>query len=395
MELSYLAFNIQVLSVAPVAVLLWQLTRAVPGRFLVYWSAGWAALVGALVALRLAISVEANSPEARLGYTVYCCLEYVFGFLLWAGCRELATGEGLRRANLRALAPALAFGLVAPWAFGTTDAMYAFHALLFGAFFLLALWSTRGYRPPPGHPALGIRVVRVCLLILGVLFVHYGPVTYWAVWVAGEPAAYMQISPLYDALAELGLAFGMAMVATERVRDQLAGANRRLAEVSEQLAVAARTDSLTGLLNRGALDAILAERAGKPFAGALAMVDLNSLKQLNDHRGHPAGDAAIQSVARALRAQFRIDDLVFRVGGDEFLVVVEGGRAADLAGRLEAVDAVLKGQRLPRLDEPVDLVIAWGLADFDSPAEFPDAYQRADAAMFRCKSARKTPAAAQ
>jgi diguanylate cyclase (GGDEF)-like protein len=393
MELSYLAFNIQVLSVVPVSVLLWQLTRAVSGRFLVYWAAGWVMLVGALLSLRLTVLVEPNSTEARLGYTFYCCLEYVFGFLLWAGCRELATGERLRRDNLWGLAPALAFGLIAPWTFGTTRALYAFHAPIFGAFFLLALWSTRAYRPAGEHPSLGIHVVRVCLAVLGVLFVHYGPVTYWTVWMDAERPGYMTISALYDALAEVGLAFGMAMVAIERVRGQLTDANRKLADVSEQLAIAARTDHLTGLLNRRALDAMLAEREHKPFAGAVAMVDLNNLKRINDELHHAAGDAAIKHVARALRGQFRIDDLVFRVGGDEFLVVVENGRAVDLVGRLEAVDAALKGQRLPGLDEPVDLVIAWGLADFDRHAEFDDACSRADAAMYACKVQRKAAVA--
>ena len=393
MELSTLAFNIQILSVLPVAVLLWQLTRAISGRFLVYWAIGWAAVVGALFSLQLTTLVEANSTESRIGYTFYCCLEYVFGFLLWAGCRELSTGKRLPRENLWGLAPALAFGLIAPWVFGSMRALLVFHMPIFGAFFLLAFWSTRGYRPPGTQPSLGIHVVRACLLILGVLFVHYGPVNYWTVWVSGVRPHYMVISPLYDALAEVGLAFGMAMVAIERVRGDLTEANRKLAEVSEQLEVAARTDSLTGLLNRRALESMLEERAMGPFAGAVAMVDLNNLKRLNDSAGHASGDAAIQMVARALRSQFRIHDLIYRVGGDEFLVVVDGGRDAELVGRLEAVDAALKGQRLPKLAEPVDLVIAWGLADFDTPMGFPEAYSRADSAMYACKLKRKAAVA--
>ncbi len=390
MELSHLAFNIQVLSVLPVAVLLWQLTRAVPGRFLVYWAAGWVSLAFALLSLRLAITFGPNSSEARLGYTCYCCFEYIFGFLLWAGCRELTTGIPLHRRELWVLAPSLTFGLVAPWTFATTDAMYAFHAPLFGAFFLLALWSTRGYLTALAHPSLGIHVVRVCLLVLGLLFVHYGPVTYWAVWMAREPFHYMLISPMYDALAEVGLAFGMALLAIERVRDRLTEANQKLAEASVQLALAARTDPLTGLLNRRALDAMLAEQVGKPFAGCVAVIDLNDLKRMNDGTGHAAGDAALQFVARALRAQFRIDDHVFRTGGDEFLIILEDSRAANVADRLEAVDAALKAQRLPGHAEPVDVIIAWGMADFDTHADFNEALSRADAAMYACKVRRKT-----
>jgi diguanylate cyclase (GGDEF)-like protein len=137
---------------------------------------------------------------------------------------------------------------------------------------------------------------------------------------------------------------------------------------------------------------MLAKHAAGPFAGAVAVVDLNNLKRLNDEVGYATGDAAIRCVARALRGQFRIDDPVYRVGGDEFLVVVKDARSADLAGRLEAVDVALQGQRLPGLVEPADLVIAWGLADFDSHAGFEDARKRAEAAMHRCKTARKAGA---
>jgi diguanylate cyclase (GGDEF)-like protein len=388
MELSHLVFNLQVLSIPPVAVLLWQLTRAVSDRFLVAWAVGWVFLAVALITLRLSLAAEPNSAAARLGFSLYCCLEYLFGFLLWAGCRELTAGTPLRR-DAWVLVPTLLFGLVAPWVLATTEQVKVFHAPILGGFFLLALAATRGYRSGRSHPSLGIHVVRGCLLVLGVLFLHYGPVTYWAVWVAGTPFQYMLLSPMYNALAEVGLAFGMAMIAIEKVRDELEEKNLKLADAYEQLAAAARIDPLTGLLNRRALDALLAERAAGPFAGSVAVIDLNCLKVLNDRYGHAAGDAALQLVARALKAQFRITDPVFRTGGDEFLVVLEGGRAAEMAKRMEAVDTALKGQRLPGLSVAVDLVVAWGLADFDAAADVPAATARADQAMYLCKVRRK------
>jgi diguanylate cyclase len=391
MELSHLAFNIQALSIPPVALLLWQLARAVSGRFLVFWTAGWVVLTAALLSLRIAISADVvTHPIAvRLAFSMYCCLEYVFGFLLWAGCRNLTAGTPLTR-HAWVLAPPLAFGAIAPWVFATTGQVYAYHAPIFGAFFLLALTATRGYRSDPIHPSLGINVVRGCLLILGLLFGHYGPVTYWAEWVNdGKPFGYMLLSPMYDALAEVGLAFGMAMIAIERVRDALEAKNRELALASEQLAVAARTDALTGLLNRRALDALLKEWDGSRFSGTVAVLDLNGLKALNDGYGHAAGDAAIQLVARALKALFRITDPVFRTGGDEFLVVLEGGHAAEMTGRMETLDRALKAQRLPDVPVAIDLVVAWGLADFAAPAEIPAAIERADKAMYARKIDRK------
>jgi diguanylate cyclase (GGDEF)-like protein len=391
MELSHLAFNIQALSIPPVALLLWQLTRAVTGRFLVAWATAWVALAGALLCLRLAIS--ADPIAARFSFSVYCCLEYLFGFLIWAGCRNLATGAPLWRDAWVLLAP-VAFGLTAPWLLATTDHVLVYHSPVLGMFFLFALVATRRYRPDSAHPAFGVHVVRGCLLVLGLLFIHYGPVEYWTVWVNdGQPPEYMLFRPMYNALVEVGLALGMAMLAIERVRDELQAKNRDLAAVSEQLAVAARTDPLTGLLNRRALDALLAGWADTPFAGSVAVIDLNGLKALNDRYGHAAGDVAIQLVARALKVQFRITDPVFRTGGDEFLVVLAGSQAAEMTGRLEALDGALKGQRLPDVPGAIDLVVAWGLADFSAPAVIPAAIERADRAMYVCKDRRKAAAA--
>jgi diguanylate cyclase (GGDEF)-like protein len=399
MDLRLLAFNVQLLAIFPAALLSVLLTRAVPRPYLRHWAAGWVALAAALTALRVVFWLPAEGPAARLAGGVYCCLEYLFGFLVWVGCREFA-GRG--RPWLRegwVLAPALAFGLFAPWTGGPLLDVYPFHAPIFGGFFLLALAATRGYSSPARQTRFGIHVLRLNLLVLGVLFVHYGVVGHWVTRAGRPEPEYLTLSPLFDALAEIGLAFGMGLVAVEQMRDQLDAANRelaetnrRLAEASDQLAVAARTDPLTGLLNRRAFDAMLADRAGTPFAGSVAVVDLNDLKRTNDVHGHAAGDAAIQLVARGLRVHFRITDPVFRLGGDEFLVVMEGGRSADLSGRLDSLDGSLCHTRLPGVAEPVDVVVAWGMADFDSAADLPVAITRADQAMYAQKARRKAPA---
>lgn len=392
MDLQQLAFNIQVLAIPPVAVLLWQLARAGRERYLACWAASWAVMAAALLVLRA--GGEVDSGAKRFVFAAYCCLEYTAGFLLWAGCRALSRGAPVRE-SAWVLGAAVVPGLVLPFVLPTTDHAYTFHALITGAFFLLALAGTSEYRPAGGHLAVGIWVVRAFLLVLGALFLHYCPVTYWAAFHnGGTSLEYMRISPLFDALAEIALALGMALVAIERVRDQLEARNRDLAEAYARLEVAARTDALTGLLNRGAYDTQLAAWAGTDRTGSVALVDMNGLKALNDTHGHAAGDAAVQLVARALKAQFRITDPVYRLGGDEFLVLLDGATAAEMTSRLEALDAALKGQRLPGVAHPVDLVVAWGLADFASVAEVTVAFDRADRAMYACKAARKraTPA---
>lgn len=403
MELSQLAFTIQTVAVPPIALLMFVLARAIPGRFLDYWSLGWLALAIALIGLRFAISMPPASPASRSGLMIYCCFEYTSAFLFWAGCRDLASNKPLRQRDLALLVPALLFGIIAPWQVPSVYYLRPYHAPLFGAYFLLALFSTRKYRQDGQWRSFGIHVLRLCLLILGLLFIHYGPVSYWSVYILEDPwrLRYMVLSPMFDALVEMGLAFGMAVLAMERVRDGLAAANleleeanRQLAEARDELAVAARTDALTGLLNRRGFEALVAQPAGAPLRGAVAALDLNGLKQINDTYGHHAGDAAIQHCARALRNQFRVTDALFRMGGDEFLVLLAGGRGPDLERRLEGVDSALKLVRLPGVTEAMGLTLAWGVAEFSQPTEIEDAVRRADAAMYECKARRKAAMAA-
>ncbi|GAB5603363.1 hypothetical protein FJNA_18890 [Thermus sp. FJN-A] len=96
----------------------------------------------------------------------------------------------------------------------------------------------------------------------------------------------------------------------------------------QSLQEAARTDPLTGLLNRRALEEafplILQEARSRGEPLALIYWDLNGLKALNDREGHAAGDRALKSLAQALRSLSRRRDLAFRVGGDEFVSLHPG-----------------------------------------------------------------------
>jgi diguanylate cyclase (GGDEF)-like protein/PAS domain S-box-containing protein len=113
--------------------------------------------------------------------------------------------------------------------------------------------------------------------------------------------------------------------------------------IQREMARQARTDPLTGLLNRRAFLDELARRIDRLEAegmpGALLFVDLDNFKVLNDLAGHDAGDEALRLTAQLLRAKTRPTDLVARLGGDEFAVWLDGAdefSAAERAERLRA-----------------------------------------------------------
>ena len=125
----------------------------------------------------------------------------------------------------------------------------------------------------------------------------------------------------------------------------LAGVLARIDE-QEQLLVEARTDPLTGLLNRRALDERLEaelarqDRAGGPVS--LLLVDIDHFKRVNDTKGHAHGDLVLQGVADAMREVARTADVLGRIGGDEFALLLGD---SDEAGAWAAANRLLESIR--------------------------------------------------
>ena len=114
--------------------------------------------------------------------------------------------------------------------------------------------------------------------------------------------------------------------------------NQRLQGAKVAAEEQAFTDTLTGLKNRRALDAILARLIASEQDFALLQVDLDYFKAVNDGLGHAAGDHVLQSVAAAMVDETRKVDTVARVGGDEFVIILTGvtdaAKVGDIAARL-------------------------------------------------------------
>ena len=145
------------------------------------------------------------------------------------------------------------------------------------------------------------------------------------------------------------------------------------------------TDPLTGVYNRrGAITLAdqqlkVAERVGRSLL--IVYADLNHLKQINDTYGHTAGDAALVEVAEVLRETFRESDIVARIGGDEFVVLLESTGADENTLRRRLLDSLTA--RNARGARPFDLSLSVGIAHFD-PARaraFEDLMVEADRRM--------------
>jgi diguanylate cyclase (GGDEF)-like protein len=148
---------------------------------------------------------------------------------------------------------------------------------------------------------------------------------------------------------------------------------------SQRLRDLALEDELTGLPNRRALQGHLAgelaraRRGGRPLS--LAVMDLDRFKLFNDRNGHPAGDQLLKSAAASWSSLLRRDDLLARVGGEEFVLVLAGADA-DAAERI--VEKVRAGT-------PLGQTFSAGIVEWDSVLLPEEMLQLADAAMYAAK----------
>ncbi|MFB2862249.1 diguanylate cyclase domain-containing protein [Aeromonas sp. MdU4] len=195
--------------------------------------------------------------------------------------------------------------------------------------------------------------------------------------------------------SQSGVLFGYLMVSAEGLESEDRAILRLFAKqlavgiegrlFTDELARVARTDSLTGLPNRQAFEetlhhyqAVLARHPERHLA--LFMLDLNGLKRTNDQYGHEAGDALLIQMARQLRTLCRQDEKIFRIGGDEFVLLAEADHLAcqRLAARLEASQQHAMVQHQEQ-SFPLRFAIGWSCSETTPLAELS---RVADDAMY-------------
>ncbi|OBS08726.1 GGDEF domain-containing protein [Acidihalobacter prosperus] len=171
----------------------------------------------------------------------------------------------------------------------------------------------------------------------------------------------------------------------EAERDQL---SQRLAQTHRE----ARIDMLTSLPNRRALDERLEEEAARADRNgdvfAIALVDVDHFKQINDRYGHASGDRALQIIAKLLRMKLRRSDVLGRWGGEEFLVLFPATTLEAAREIAERVRAALSAAPTHFKGEQVRLTASFGLAVWGGEKDaVPALVERADKALYAAKQA--------
>lgn len=176
------------------------------------------------------------------------------------------------------------------------------------------------------------------------------------------------------------LAVADRFISVRRERDNAIDEARILSDLSEH-------DSLTGLLNRRALDSRFGSLVEDGFT-VMAIIDIDHFKAINDVHGHPLGDRVLQCAARALESGEDGDCRAFRIGGEEFLLLMRGRHAESRAEQRRRAISVRVASNVEALDRPV--TASMGLVDFaaiatESGCDFSALYSRADWLLYEAK----------
>ncbi len=294
---------------------------------------------------------------------------WIVGVAVVAGGGAVTYGMHRRRfASWNALLLA-AYGAVAAlevmqWLGGGVQAPYE-RVLLLPVFFVAAI-------QPPRKIAGFLGFVALALVVP---FIYDG----WDSQAAGASAASMVI------LAGLSLGVNVPMSA---IRAQ------RLAHAKDEAEARAeaRVDALTGLPNRRAFDEALSDevklatRLGIPLT--VAMIDIVSFKEINDHWSPAEGDRCLREVAEALDSALRDPDQVFRWGGDEFVLILTGTAAEDTATLSDRLSLIVSSACIRPDDEPIR--IRFAVAQLEQNGTATEVVEMAGLAMTAAKMDRST-----
>jgi diguanylate cyclase (GGDEF)-like protein len=205
-----------------------------------------------------------------------------------------------------------------------------------------------------------------------------------------------RMADLARALHDKSERLGEVMAKLARERDAMAETVEQLRRAEEELVRRADHDALTGLKNRRCfverlgLEVARLGRYGTPFS--LIIIDVDDFKRVNDTYGHGVGDDVLRAVAGAVENGVRVPDGVYRVGGEEFAVVLpatDGQAAMRLAERLRLAVAGLQVRPDGALG-PVAVAASFGVAQAESSLDAgKDLFAAADRALYAAKAAGK------
>lgn len=190
-------------------------------------------------------------------------------------------------------------------------------------------------------------------------------------------------------MINIAISFGFAVTFMIKLYDQALSDKGLLKNKNENLEMSASVDTLTGLRNRRTIDAYmdkaLYRARGEDVDFSIFMCDLDNFKRINDTYGHDCGDLVLKNVARVIQEEIRPDDIVFRFGGEEILMIISA--KAHIAKKVaERCRAAIEASSVEYRGENIKVTMTFGGASYYQGVTKETMIKRADANLYEGKS---------
>lgn len=362
-----------------------------------HWGTVWPVLFVAIAAIVLryarwpdGVSFDVfrlgdEAARTRVLIAVYAAGKLAYLALLVSGARLFVRRDANAVPPWKLVAGAtLAGGVISILPLGIGEKMLLQSALAIPAYVACAALLLR-LRPP--RRSLGTVVLGLAFLAHAALWSAYAVALRLPEGTGGWLATLLRYNSFVDTVLQTLLAYGIVLVVTEEATLETKQAHLELEKAHEALRHAAFRDQMSGVMNRHAFDEGVGLERLRERGGAVAVLDVDHLKPLNDSLGHAAGDALLLHVATVLSGALDASDALYRWGGDEFLVVLADCDEERARRRLDG--ALGASPTLPVGGIVIPVRASFGCAAFASRTDLLDAIASADAAMYAAKSARR------
>ncbi len=207
---------------------------------------------------------------------------------------------------------------------------------------------------------------------------------------AGAPAptsdtATLAGIPQAELTPQVSAAIGMLMAEVQKLREELAQSRKRI----EFLETLADQDALAPVLNRRAfvreLTRMISYAERYDVAGSVLYFDVDDMKQVNDDLGHAAGDAVLTRIAETLVRESRASDVVGRLGGDEYAVILTQADASTAAAKAASLAQAVAAEPVDWQGNQLNVTLSYGVHTFAGGEAVEEALDAADRAMYARK----------
>ena len=158
-------------------------------------------------------------------------------------------------------------------------------------------------------------------------------------------------------------------------------------EYEQSLLKQAMTDSLTRICNRHGIEKVIENFRTSLDSSCVVYADIDHFKKVNDTYSHEAGDFILREIAKIIGDNIRKDDLVGRMGGEEFLIVLNSTNIENAKPKLESIKEKIKKHNFNWNDNQIKLTVSFGVSEFDPSRgiDFESTIEEADKALYHSK----------